>query len=411
MAEEKSSSKRHRSKSSKSKRTKDAEPDADADVNMKTLKPKQEDDSKENAVERGERGAVADERKHRDNKKRRLAEQDEQAHVSVSEEKKEDIGEPKTKKKRVSFSAEAKVKSPSPVEGDEEAEADDENGESSKKEKKKKKKEKKKEKGEEKGDDVKGGMDSTSTRQNLGESPVLAYLGQYYNDRSSWKFQKIREIQLFKHILSLEHVPATYDAAILSYLKGLRGEAAKQRLRDLSQAAIKADVEELKEIYVDLSERSVDDQEPSPMENYKKAVYAFRTKLTAGELTDDLGEAFEKLNEEMLQRFRKRRRAEIVYFAIEGKVFTMSNLKAPPQKGKNDAQNQQVIKKKKNRTAVVEISSSSDSDSDSDDEKKSSTEPESVKKQPVKRKKKKKTRTAVIEFSSSSESSNSDSDS
>ncbi|KAL4764431.1 WKF domain-containing protein [Aspergillus foveolatus] len=407
MAEEKSSSKRRRSKSSKSKRTKDAEPDADADVNMKTLEPKQEDDSKENAVERGERGAVAAERKHRDNKKRRLAEQDEQAQIPLSDEKKEeDRGEPKTKKKRVSFSAEAKVKSPSPVEGDEEAEADDENGDSSKKEKKKKKK-----KNKEKGEEVKGDMDSTSTRQKSGESSVLAYLSQYYNDRSSWKFQKIREIQLFKHILSLEHVPATYDAAILSYLKGLRGEAAKQRLRELAQAAIKADVEELKEVYVDLSERPVDDQEPSPTENYKKAVYAFRTKLTAGELTDDLGEAFEKLNEEMLQRFRKRRRAEIVYFAVDGKVFTMSNLKAPPQKGKNDAPNQQVIKKKKNRTAVVEISSSSDSDSDSDDEKKSSTEPEYVKKQPVKRKKKKKTRTAVIEFSSSSESSSSDSDS
>jgi hypothetical protein len=402
--EEKASSKRPRSKSSKSKRTKDAEPDADADVNTKTLEPKQEDDNKENAVERVERGAVADERKQRDNKKRRLAEQDEQAQVPLSEEKKEGMGEPKTKKKRVSFSAEAKVKSPSPVEGDEEAEADDENGDSSKKEKKKKK-------NKEKREEVKGDIDLMSTRQKSGESPVLAYLSQYYNDRSSWKFQKIREIQLFKHILSLEHVPATYDAAILSYLKGLRGEAAKQRLRELAQAAIKADVEEMKEVYVDLSERPVDDQEPSPMEVYRKAVYAFRTKLTAGELMEDLGEAFEKLNEEMLQRFRKRRRAEIVYFAVNGKVFTMSNLKAPPQKGKNDAQNQQVIKKKKNRTAVVEISSSSDSDSDSDDEKKSSTEPESMKKQPVKRKKKKKTRTAVIEFSSSSESSSSDSDS
>ncbi|KAL4820937.1 hypothetical protein BDW67DRAFT_151589 [Aspergillus spinulosporus] len=407
--EEKSSSKRH--KSSKSKRTKDAESHADADVNKKTPKSEQEYDDKENAVERGGRGAVADEKKQRESKKRRLAEQDEQAQASLSEDKKEVRGEPKTKKKRVSFSAEAKVKSPSPVEGDEEAEADDENRNSSKKEKKKKEKKKKEKKKKEKREGMKGDMDSTSSRQNPGESRVLAYLSQYHNDRPSWKFQKICEIQLFKHILSLEHVPATYDAAILSYLKGLKGEAAKQRLRELAQAAIKADVEEMKEVYVDLSERPIDDQEPSPMENYKKAVYALRTKLTAGEFTEDLGKAFEKSNEEMLQRFQKRRRAEIVYFAVDGKVFTMSNLKAPPQKGKNATQNQQVIKKKKNRTAVVEISSSSDSDSDSDDEKKNSTEPEPVKKQPVKRKKKKKTRTAVIEFSSSSESSSSDSDS
>ncbi|KAL4754892.1 hypothetical protein BDW72DRAFT_165648 [Aspergillus terricola var. indicus] len=401
--EEKSSSKRPRSKSSKSKRTEDAKPDANTDVNTKSLDPKQEDDKKENAVGRNGRGAVADEKKQRGSKKRRLAEQDEQEQVPVNEEKEEGKGEPKTKKKRVSFSAEAKVKSPSPVEGDEEAEADDENGSSSKKEKKKKKTKGRKE-------EIKGDLDTTSTSQKSGESPVLAYLSQYHNDRSSWKFQKIREIQLFKHILSLEDVPATYDAAILSYLKGLRGEAAKQRLRELAQAAIKADVEDMKEAYVDLSERPIDDQESSPMENYKKAVYAFRTKLTAGELTEDLGEAFEKLNEEMLQRFRQRRRAEVVYFAVDGKVFTMSNLKAPPQKGNNASQNQQVIKKKKNRTAVVEISSSSDSDSDSEGEKKNSTEPEPVKKQPVKRKKKK-TRTAVIEFSSSSESLSSDSDS
>ncbi|KAL5049993.1 hypothetical protein BDW71DRAFT_174486 [Aspergillus fruticulosus] len=402
MAEKKSRSRRPSTESFKSKRTKDAEFDADADMKMKTVDAKKEDDIKENAAENGD---VTSEKKERKGKKRKLAENDEQAQVPVSEEKKEDESERKTKKKRVSFSAEDNVNSPSPspVEGDEGAEADDENGESSKKEKKKKKKEK--EKSEKKKED-KG---SASTVQKLGETPVLAYLSQYHNDRSSWKFQKIREIQLFKHILSLEHVPATYEAALLSYLQGLRGEAAKQRLREVAQAAIKMDVEETKETYMDLSDKMVDGQGPSPTENYRKAVYAFRTKLTAGELTEDLGETFEQLDEEMLQNFRKRRRAEIVYFAVDGRVFTMSNLKAPPQKGKNAAQNKPVIKKKKNRTAVVEISSSSDSDSDSDDDK-NSAEPEPVKKQPVKRKKKK-SRTAVVEFSSSSESSSSDSSS
>ncbi|KAL4918569.1 hypothetical protein BDW62DRAFT_181156 [Aspergillus aurantiobrunneus] len=134
--------------------------------------------------------------------------------------------------------------------------------------------------------------------------------------------------------------------------------------------------------------------------DYRKTVYAFRTKLTEGGLSEDLGESFDQLDADMLERFRKRRRAEIILFAIDGRVFTTSNLKAPPQKGKN-AQNQAGNKKKKNRTTFVDISSSSDSDSEADNKKKSTAETQPVKSQPVK---KKKNRTAVVEISSSSDS-------
>ncbi|KAL4786210.1 hypothetical protein BJX76DRAFT_137738 [Aspergillus varians] len=399
MAEEKKS--RSKRPSSKSKRTKDVPTDSDADYNMKQVDKEKVEEKKENTVEKDESGG---EKKQRRSMKRRLGEDEQEGGLStsVNGEKEERKEERKSKKKKVSFAAESKAKSlsPSPVEGDEDAEADDENANASKKDKKKKKKEKSKKKTEASTDN-----DSESAVPKNGEPPVLSYLDQYYNNRSAWKFQKIREIQIFKHILSLEHIPAIYEAALLAYLQGLKGEAAKQRLREVAQAAVKADVEEMKETNVEISEKPSDDLALSPTVNYRKAVYAFRTKLTEGELTEDLGESFEQLDAAMLEKFRKRRRAEAVLFAIDGRTFTMSNLKAPPQKGKN-AQNQPANKKKKNRTAFVDISSSSESDSEDG---KNTTQPQPAS-QPAK-KKKKKSRTAVVDISSSSESESSSSDS
>ncbi|KAI9371174.1 hypothetical protein BJX61DRAFT_42397 [Aspergillus egyptiacus] len=414
MAEEKKS--RSKRPSSKSKRTKAA--DIEGDKRREIEGP--EKNVNENTVENGVEEIKAD-KQHRPSKKRRHGD-DAGGVLAPLSEGREGDDERRKKKKRVSFAADEQMGvdgreddarlEATPLSKEQGGDADDENKEELSKEERKRIKREKREKRDKKkkvaGDPASNSNGPTNTDTTNGSkngvSPLLSYLGLYYNNRPAWKFQKIREIQLFKHILSLEHVPAEYDAALLAYLQGLRGESAKQRLREVAQAALKKDVEETKpEANIELSENPADEK-VSPTTNYRKAVYAFRTKLTEGDLSNDLGEAFEQLDADLKERFRKRRRAEIILFALDGRVFTMANLKAPPQKGKNANQNQPANKKKKNRTAFVEISSSSESGSDSDDYKEKASAPSQA------AKKKKKSRTAVVDISSSSEDS-SDSDS
>ncbi|KAL3493782.1 hypothetical protein BJX62DRAFT_199485 [Aspergillus germanicus] len=409
MAEEKKS--RPKQTSSKTKHMKDA----DSEILRKRRSEKLlEDDNKENIAEKS-----ADKRERRSKKRKIDGDNVESTPRALNSDKEE---HKKKKNKSVSFSVETKETDGEDDSEDEEAEAqlpdqeenaeeaDDEDGDANKKEKKKKKKEKRKK--SENANTNESTSDDSTTQQKSSESPTLSYLSTYHTDRASWKFQKIRETHLFKHILSLEHIPTQYDAALLSYLQGLRGEAAKQRLRDVAQAAIKTDTEETKPDAKTENSEPTDGAASSPFVDYRKAIYAFRTKLAEGSLLEDLGETYEQLDADVKKRLGKRQRAEIILYAVDGKVFTMSNLKAPPQKGKNAMQNQAANKKKKNRTAFVEISSSSESDSDGDDDKKRSSfkKNNSAQSQPEK-KKKKKTRTAVVEMSSSSSGSDSDSDS
>ncbi|RAL01669.1 N-terminal nucleophile aminohydrolase [Aspergillus ibericus CBS 121593] len=316
------------------------------------------------------------EKKQRKSKKRRLEEEDDDE-VKNKGGKGDGEAAKKKKKKRVSFSAGVKeydgsedeeVPEAEPVKDDddkavvEEGAGDDNEGDDEgEKEKKKKKKEKKKKNKDKKKD---GSTEDASATPKIHETPILSYLSLYHKHRSAWKFQKNRETHLFKHVLSLEQVPAQYNAALLAYLRGLKSEGAKLRLRQIAEEAVKAEIE--------------------AEDHYDKAIAAFRIRLSAGQEDLDSQDIAGQFDAEALKKVEKRRRAELVLFAVNDTLFNYQKPKALPQKGKK-AQAQPGKKKKKNRTAFVEISSSSesesssDSDSDSDDEKKTKAKPSSAK--------------------------------
>ncbi|RHZ66915.1 WKF domain-containing protein [Aspergillus thermomutatus] len=313
-------------------------------------------------------------------KKRRLDDENGGEEKAVVEAESE--SQQRRKKKRVSFSADTVmrdgeesqsesrpgVQDDSKINGDaeegqaslanvEKDDADDEGAKKKKKEKKKKKKDQ-------------SVTTASNTSPTAHETPILSYLDLYHKHRSAWKFQKNRETHLFKHILSLEHVPAKYNAALLSYLHGLKSEGAKQRLRQIAEEVVKAEMEE------DLTKEQAaetEDKADSDMTGYKSAVEAFRTRLSQGKDDFDEIEAPESLDGEQLKKLQRRQRAELVLFAVSGKLFYLERTKA---KRGPSTQAPPAKKKKKNRTAFVEISSSSesesasDSDSDSDSEKK-----------------------------------------
>ncbi|GIJ87745.1 hypothetical protein Asppvi_006658 [Aspergillus pseudoviridinutans] len=329
----------------------------------------------EDAAVTGETGEKKQKQKEEKSKKRRLDDENDGEEKAAAEPESESQQRRKKKKKRVSFSADTvmqdgeeseseshpEVKDDSKINGDaeegqavpateEQVDADDEG------EKKKKKKEKKKKK---KDQSVTTASNATTTSH---ESPILSYLNLYHQHRSVWKFQKNRETHLFKHLLSLEHVPAKYNAALLSYLKGLKSEGAKQRLQQVAEEVVKAEMEE------DLAKEQAaetDDKAESDMTGYNKAVEAFRTRLSQGKDDFDEIETPDSLDGEGLAKLQRRQRAELVLFAVSGKLFYLEKTKA---KRGPSTQAPSAKKKKKNRTAFVEISSSSESESSSDSE-------------------------------------------
>jgi hypothetical protein len=196
---------------------------------------------------------------------------------------------------------------------------------------------------------------TASTGTPVHETPILSYLSHYHRARATWKFQKNRETNLFKHLYSLEQVPSRYNTSLLAYMQGLKGDAAKQRMSDAARDVIKADMELDKP-----KDDEAENQEPTAPE-YREAVDAFRECLPKGDEDLDKVDFGEKLEGDVKKRLPKRQRAELVFFAVAGKLFSVEDLKT---KSKPKASEPAVPKKRKNRTVVVDISSSEESGDD-----------------------------------------------
>ncbi|KAJ5382743.1 Protein of unknown function DUF2373 [Penicillium concentricum] len=201
------------------------------------------------------------------------------------------------------------------------------------------------------------------------ETAILSYLSQYHRARATWKFQKNRETNLFKHIYSLEEVPSKYNTSLLAYMQGLKGDAAKQRMSDAARLVIKADMD----LDKPKEDEEAEGQEPKgPSLEYLEAINAFRECLPTGSEDLDNVNFGEKLEGDVQKRLPKRQRAELVFFAVAGKLFSAEDLKKPK---KPRAAEPPVNKKRKNRTMVVDISSSEDSDDDAPAPKKAVSKP------------------------------------
>ena len=70
---------------------------------------------------------------------------------------------------------------------------------------------------------------------------ALTYLTTFHTSPSTWKFSKNNQTSLLKHILSLAKIPPKHNPALLAYLKGLQGRAAKGDLRKRALEARQAD--------------------------------------------------------------------------------------------------------------------------------------------------------------------------
>lgn len=91
-------------------------------------------------------------------------------------------------------------------------------------------------KGKEKAQNLANGTHGSSsnnpkTHSNDGRAPYVAYLDQYHNDRQSWKFNKAKQTALLKNACDTNNVPMSCEEALVTYVGGLQGQAARERLR------------------------------------------------------------------------------------------------------------------------------------------------------------------------------------
>lgn len=186
-------------------------------------------------------------------------------------------------------------------------------------------------------------------RNNDKTHAALQYLTQYEQDRSSWKFNKSREIWLLKHAFAETDIPRDYDLALSRYFHGLQGAGARERLG-------KECLEKLGDDEAKAGKEASGNDEILRRQFWASLQKTARS-LAADSSIADLGIQVDE--EELKTWLRHQSRPQILSWSLDGPDSTA---RKPPQK------------KKKNRTAVVEYESSSSSDSDDDSDSESGSD-------------------------------------
>jgi hypothetical protein len=212
---------------------------------------------------------------------------------------------------------------------------------------------------------------------------ALEYLNLYRSSRSSWKFNKNREVWILRHILSTDEIPSSLNIALASYVHGLGSRQARLRLVNQCQDALEK--EGPKEPPWDEQDSNLGHMEDP---NTRKAYHDDAVRRFKRSLKDHLDDEQRKADEDdpvYQQWLSRRRRAELLLWAVtpstsstEGASISSREAKSEPQSATSEKPANPVstngvrpnghLFKKKNRTVVFEGSSSSEGESESSDD-------------------------------------------
>lgn len=204
---------------------------------------------------------------------------------------------------------------------------------------------------------------------------ALEYLQQYQSSRSTWKFNKNREVWLLKHVLSKSDIPPSYESALFDYLVGMKSENAKARLigqcHDFIVDQIESEADDSdralisKSLKMDTTERR--------LAYYRAANKRFENALEAA----SSGAVPQKDSEAAMDRHERVDRATKLLESMlathsyedgqkesSASVPRVTDTLPSKQNSPNGATGKPMVKKRKNRTAVVDISSSEDTSSE-----------------------------------------------
>jgi hypothetical protein len=212
---------------------------------------------------------------------------------------------------------------------------------------------------------------------------ALDYLNIYHRSRSSWKFNKNREVWILRHMLSTEDIPVAFNIALAVYVHGLGSRQARSRLLNQCQEALEKEGQE--ESYRDETASSLGHMEDPKR---RKAYHDDAVRKFKRSLEDNLDDEQRKADEddpEYQRWLSRRRRAELLLWAVmpsnsstEEASMSSHEVKSEPHSSTsaksaiggsaNGVLPHGHLFKKKNRTVVVvEASSSSEDESESSD--------------------------------------------
>lgn len=164
----------------------------------------------------------------------------------------------------------------------------------------------------------------SSANTQVSQSALVEYLETYHRSKDTWKFNKARQNQTFKHLFDLDKLPPSVNDALYAYVRGLNSEPVRNRLRERAQAVIDADIKEGLDVDDTMSNYAIDTTVPnagavsqasqqSTDEQKLRAAYLFglkRAKRAAKHVALEVEEEQYQLTDEWAARLAKRLRSE-----------------------------------------------------------------------------------------------------
>ena len=174
---------------------------------------------------------------------------------------------------------------------------------------------------------------------------LSTYLTSYHISSPEWKFSKTHQNRLVRNIFSFAHVPASYDAPLLSYLRGLASTAVRNLIREQALKARKEDQEQ--KIPAESEDTTAGSDIPAQSDTSAprrkdsnmglEQVYARKQMeydAAVARMTEALHAREEMRDEwaehvEWTERMQKRRRAELILWSV-GEETELQPQQTPP---------------------------------------------------------------------------------
>lgn len=142
----------------------------------------------------------------------------------------------------------------------------------------------------------------------------MQYLEEHQNSRDDWKFNKAKQISLLKHAFDVDRIPTSHTDALSGYVKGLRGESARDRLKETAKEILS------KANNANQEAEDVEADEPEGLQGQ-----ALRKRLQQNKERDRKAEREDsKQSEDFQMLIKQRSRAEAILKALASSEPTQS---------------------------------------------------------------------------------------
>jgi hypothetical protein len=167
----------------------------------------------------------------------------------------------------------------------------------------------------------------------------LEYLDQFEHDRPNWRFNKKRQVDLFKKIFDVQRVPSRYNQAVCHYISGLQGGAARTRV-------IESGLEALKNLAIKWTISITELKEMESLEAKRNAYHlALREQIRKNEVAGPDEYTQEEIQELEMEKARVERINDVLAIAIPDSPTLIETSTVASTDGKSEVESVQEDKK------------------------------------------------------------------